>query len=288
MDVHAERFTLSRADRGPAGHVPAADRGEGPRLRGLRSSRRRPPSWSPTGSGCARCSGTCSPTRSSSPRTGGWRCGCGPSAAAAAPSRVRAGRAGTAPGTAGSRGVLRHRHRDRHRAGEPRRDLRRVPAGRRDAQPPVRRHRARAVDRQRGQRAARRPITATSDLGSGSTFTLYVPADAAGHPGGGRGWRGVRRGGRGTGGRLRDGPRGPTAARPGSPVLYGLEGPVPNGLARLAALAEHGDAAGLGDFGGGGDTGGPATPAVLTAPQGPAGAPGLPERGSGARPTGTR
>ena len=61
------------------------------------------------------------------------------------------------PGRRARAGVLGRRHRDRHRAGEPGRDLRRVPAGRRDAEPPVRRHRARAVDRQPGQRAARRP-----------------------------------------------------------------------------------------------------------------------------------
>ena len=60
--VHARR-----ADRGHPGHLPAADRGEGPRLRGLRRGVRARPSWSPTGSGCARCSATCSPTRSSSP-----------------------------------------------------------------------------------------------------------------------------------------------------------------------------------------------------------------------------
>ena len=125
-------------------------------------------------------------------------------------------------------------------------------------------------------------ITAESDLGRGSTFILYVPAtlpdipaaDVAGEEFGAA--DGAAEGGLG-------GPGGPDGTD--SPALYGLEGPVPSGLARLAALAEPGDAAGLGDFGGGEDT---ATPAVLVAPLGPVGAPGLPERGSGARPTGTR
>ena len=53
-------------------------------------------------------------------------------------------------------GVLRDRHRHRHRAGEPHHDLRGLPAGRRHAEPPVRRDRARLVDRPRGRRAARR------------------------------------------------------------------------------------------------------------------------------------
>ena len=66
-------------------------------------------------------------------------------------------------------------------------------------------------------------------------------------------------------------------ASPDSPALYGLEGPVPNGLARLAALAEPGDAAGLGDFGGGrrdgpGDAGGPGGAAGPGGGAGPAGA----------------
>jgi signal transduction histidine kinase/HAMP domain-containing protein len=65
-------------------------------------------------------------------------------------------RVAAAPSGPARHRVLRGRHRDRDRAGEPRRDLRRVPAGRRDAEPPVRRHRARALDRQPGQRAARR------------------------------------------------------------------------------------------------------------------------------------
>ena len=72
-----------------------------------------------------------------------------------APGQRDAGR--RRPGRRPRAGVLGRRHRDRHRAGEPGRHLRRVPAGRRDAEPPVRRHRARAVDRQPGQRAARRP-----------------------------------------------------------------------------------------------------------------------------------
>ena len=83
----------------------------------------------------------------------------GPGDAAGQPATARAAmpeRPGERAGGRRGRGVLRHRHRDRHRAGEPRGDLRRVPAGRRDAEPPVRRYGPWAVDRQRGQRAARR------------------------------------------------------------------------------------------------------------------------------------
>ncbi|HZZ54999.1 MAG TPA: response regulator, partial [Trebonia sp.] len=107
-------------------------------------------------------------------------------------------------------------------------------------------------------------ITAESDLGRGSTFILYVPAtlpdisaaDGAQEDG-------------------FDGPHGPDG--PDGPGLYGLEGPVPNGLARLAALAETGDAAGLGDFGFGGgeetgDAGGPGGAAGPGGGAGPAGA----------------
>ena len=62
---------------------------------------------------------------------------------------------GADPGAAGA-GVLRGRHRHRHRAGEPHHDLRRLPAGRRHAQPPLRRYRARPVHRPRGRGPARR------------------------------------------------------------------------------------------------------------------------------------
>ena len=112
-------------------------------------------------------------------------------------------------------------------------------------------------------------ITAESDLGRGSTFTLYVPATlpdipAADVAGGEFG---------AADGAPEDGFDGPH--RPHSPVLYGLDGPVPNGLARLAALAESGDAAGLGDFGdvgGPGDAGGPGSAAGPGGGAGPAGA----------------
>ena len=115
-------------------------------------------------------------------------------------------------------------------------------------------------------------ITAESDLGRGSTFTLYAPAtlpdipaadvavDEFGAAGGAAGADGGPEDGS-------DGLGGPDAT--GSPVLYGPEGPVPSGLARLAALAEPGDAAGLADFGGGEDADGPGG---SVGPGGPAGA----------------
>ena len=70
--------------------------------------------------------------------------------------RVGQGRGRRAPRRRRDAGVLGGRHRDRHRAGEPQHHLRRVPAGRRHAQPQVRRHRPRPVDRPRGRRPARR------------------------------------------------------------------------------------------------------------------------------------
>ena len=121
-------------------------------------------------------------------------------------------------------------------------------------------------------------ITAESDLGRGSTFILYVPAtlpdipaaDVAGEEFGAA--DGAPEDGF-------DGPHGPDGPdspdSPDSPALYGLKGPVPNGLARLAALAESGDAAGLGDFGDGqeaGDADGPAGAAGPGGGAGPAGA----------------
>ena len=132
-------------------------------------------------------------------------------------------------------------------------------------------------------------ITAESDLGRGSTFTLYVPAtlpdipaaDVAGEEFGA------------ADGAREDGFDGPTMARMARTArtartarpCTGSRAPFPTawrgwprwpspatrpGSATLAAARRQ------------------ATPTVLAAPQGPAGAPGLPERGSGARPTGTR
>jgi signal transduction histidine kinase/CheY-like chemotaxis protein/HAMP domain-containing protein len=85
-------------------------------------------------------------------------------------------------------------------------------------------------------------ITAESDLGRGSTFILHVPATLPDIP--------AADGALGDGFDGPHGPHGPDS--PDGPALYRLEGPVPSGLARLAALAESGDAARLGDFGGGG------------------------------------
>ncbi|MGH3215014.1 MAG: HAMP domain-containing protein [Trebonia sp.] len=95
-------------------------------------------------------------------------------------------------------------------------------------------------------------ITAESDLGRGSTFILHVPA------------------------RLPDIPAADVAGDEFG-AAGGLEGPVRNGLARLAALAEPGGAAGPGDFdfGGGeetGDAGGPGGAAGPGGGAGPAGA----------------
>ncbi|HEX4397751.1 MAG TPA: HAMP domain-containing protein [Trebonia sp.] len=94
-------------------------------------------------------------------------------------------------------------------------------------------------------------ITAESDLGRGSTFTLYAPATLPDIPA-----ADVAGGEFGAAGRV-DGADGADGApEDGS-----------DGLARLAALAEPGDAAGLGDFGD--DASGPGDPGR---PGGPAGA----------------
>jgi signal transduction histidine kinase/CheY-like chemotaxis protein/HAMP domain-containing protein len=122
-------------------------------------------------------------------------------------------------------------------------------------------------------------ITAESDLGRGSTFTLYAPATLPDIPAAdvevdGFGAAGRVGGADGAAGAPEDGPDGlgvPDGANAAdSPVLYGLEGPVPGGLSRLAALGEPGDAAGLGDFGGG-DADGPDGPAEPSGPGGPGG-----------------
>ncbi len=118
-------------------------------------------------------------------------------------------------------------------------------------------------------------ITAESDLGRGSTFTLYAPAtlpdipaaDVAGDEFGAAGGVARAAGGPEDGSDGLGGQGGPHATD--SPALYGPGGPVPSGLARLAALAEPGDAAGLSDFGGGEDADGPGGSA---GPGGPAGA----------------
>ena len=65
----------ARAAGGRPRHLPAADRGEGPDVRGRGGRRRARRRCSPTGSGCARSSATCCPTRSSSPPAAASRCG---------------------------------------------------------------------------------------------------------------------------------------------------------------------------------------------------------------------
>ena len=142
MDIHAERFPLQRAARGRPGHVPAAHRGEGPGLLG-RGGRR--------GAGRAAHRPAAAPPGARQPAV---ERGQVHRARARAAARGR-GRAAH-PGRRRDAGVLGGRHRDRHRAGEPHHHLRRVPAGRRHAQPQVRRDRPRPVDQPRGRRPARR------------------------------------------------------------------------------------------------------------------------------------
>ena len=88
LDVHPEEFALRVAGRGPAVGLRAAGRRQAAELRGHgrpRTSRR---SWSPTGSGCARCCTTCCPTRSSSPSAARSSCGSGGPSRSGGPRRA--------------------------------------------------------------------------------------------------------------------------------------------------------------------------------------------------------
>ena len=76
-------------------------------------------------------------------------------------------------------GVLASRHRHRHPAGEAADHLRGVPAGGRQHEPQVRRHRSRPGDQPRARAAARRRDSCCmSGPGRGSTFTLVSAANA--------------------------------------------------------------------------------------------------------------
>ena len=131
-------------------------------------------------------------------------------------------------------GVLRDRHRHRHRAGEPHHDLRGLPAGRRHPVPPVRRHRARLVDRPRGGRAARRRDHRGERARPGQ-YLHAVPAVRA--PG--RGGRHRRPAGRQREHRARRRRAGRGAAGPGAPADAAGRGAV-----RRQARAGHGGHAG--------------------------------------------
>ena len=153
-----------RADRGRPGHVPAADRGEGPRLRGRRR-RRTPRRRLVTDRQRLRqvlgnlLSNAVKFTASGRVTL---RVGAGPGPAASTAARwstfsVTDTGIGIAPENLA---VI----------------FGRVPAGRRHAEPAVRRHRARPVDRQRGRRAcSAATITATASSAGAARSPCTVP-----------------------------------------------------------------------------------------------------------------
>ena len=149
--------------------VPAARRAEGPRVQDRR--RRRSARADPHRSAAA-AAGAEEPARqraSSSPSAARSRCACtGRSAGRASPDESLAERR--------RRRLLGRRHGHRHRQRQAAADLRAVPAGRRNDQPQVRRHRPRACRssaRSRACSAARFGVE--SEVGKGSMFTLYLP-----------------------------------------------------------------------------------------------------------------
>ena len=140
------RRTSTRTPSGPSARWPSR-RGSSSPSRSIRRYRRRS---SPTSSGWGRSSRTCSRTRSSSPTTGGVTLSIGyPPAGTQLPQRGAARRR--------ARDRLRgHGHRRRHPGRQAGRDLRGLPAGRRDDLAKVRRDRPRALDLPGDRAAARR------------------------------------------------------------------------------------------------------------------------------------
>jgi signal transduction histidine kinase len=149
--------------------VPAGCRGQGPRLRGRRARRER--AADDRDGRAAPAAGAEESALERLQVHGAGRC--------EAQDRRRQGAAvrQRGPLPRGGRARVRgHRHRRRHRARQAAPDLRGVPAGRRDDEPPLRRHRARPLDQPRDRTPARRRDPRREQAGRGSTFTLFLPA----------------------------------------------------------------------------------------------------------------
>ncbi len=160
MEILPDLVSLADVQAYVTQHVRPDRRRQGPALRRSTPTPRCRRRSSPTSSAWSRCSGTCSPTPSSSPRPGGV------TLERRAPRR-RADR------------VRGGRHRRRHPPGQAAGDLRGLPAGRRHDQPQVRRHRPRPVDQ---PRAGARPRRRDRSVEHGRGGRDLHPGPAAAYP----------------------------------------------------------------------------------------------------------
>ena len=143
---------------------------EGRRLRHRARPALAPSRFSPTASGCSRSSRTCCPTPSSSRITARCRWKMRP-----ADERLESRQRRSRTGRRSVAGDFRVGHRHRHLAGQAADHLRGVPAGRRQHEPQVRRHRAGPGHQPRNRPPARRRNPPGQHAGQGQ-HVHAVPA----------------------------------------------------------------------------------------------------------------